>query len=77
MLYTVIPLEVVLGSEERRPPQAWHRLPGGEGWVLAEQDPEGTWRVARVLATDPRVFLTPSLQPGTEVRLMPHLYGDR
>jgi hypothetical protein len=65
VLYTPIPLELVLAGTEpvRRYREAVIRgVP-----VLVEETAPGRGRVVRLLSTDPFDYLAPGLAPGTEV----------
>jgi len=63
LLYTVVPLEEVLEGFEQEP-EPTIQLSLGALTVEAEFIGGFQARVVRVLSTDPRHFLEPSVQPG-------------
>jgi len=62
VLWTIAPPEW-LNDEDDAPPSLVEMSLGRVRLVL-EQDRDGTWRVHRVLSTNPADYLRPELQPG-------------
>jgi len=65
MLWTIMPLDVVLeGSESFQPSYAEIRCKNG-GTLLVEPIRPNRAKVVRLISTDPTHYLNPSLQPGS------------
>ncbi|HEY8532017.1 MAG TPA: YlzJ-like family protein [Limnochorda sp.] len=64
MLYTIYPLELVLGEEEGEGPALVELSVAGRP-VMAARDPSGGLTLHRLLSTDPADYLNPGFQPGT------------
>lgn len=67
MLYTVVPLEDVLGwdgPEASRAPEAEAEVEVAGRRLVARPDGEGVFRLVRLVSTDPLDYLDPRLQPG-------------
>ena len=70
MLYTIIPSEQIFAASpdgQGNPPTEAIILWNGRQ-VVCQRDPQGEWRLTRLLSTDPNDFLDPRWQPGTIVR---------
>ncbi|NLM40087.1 MAG: hypothetical protein GX205_08510 [Firmicutes bacterium] len=67
MLYTVVPLEDVLDGIEEDPPQLVDVVLGG---VLLQVEPLSnfSYRVERVISSDPQAYLNLQYQPGSIIR---------
>lgn len=64
MIWTPMPLELVLEDQTVRHRMRKHLLPDG-GVVLACVYDYGDERISRLDATDPQLYLAPELAPGT------------
>ncbi len=65
ILYTIVPLEIVLdGSETYTPFYAELPLKNG-GTLLVEQSGLNSARVVRLISSNPADYLDPALQPGS------------
>jgi len=77
ILYTVLPEEAVLAGMDHPEdpgggPARTERLTqvagrGGPVRLILEQTPGGTWRIQRLVSSDPFDFLDPALSPGRTV----------
>ena len=65
MLYTVMPLEVVLHDSSQLPAQESMYL-GRQ--VICATDESGCSRIVRLLSTNPQDFLDPRFYPGTAIQ---------
>ena len=69
LLYTVVPLEVVMAEDEAGPsPEEEVILPRGIRLVV-RPDGMGGGIVTRLLSTEPQHFLDPRFSPGSRFRL--------
>ncbi|MEW6183809.1 MAG: YlzJ-like family protein [Bacillota bacterium] len=67
ILYTPLPMELVLQGLESEPvPKLKETTVGGVPVIVEETGP-GRGRLVRLLSTDPYAYLKPDLTPGTEV----------
>jgi hypothetical protein len=65
MLYTVMPLEMVLdGNETFQPTYTEIPLKNG-GTLLVEETGQKTAKVVRLISSDPMDYLNPVIQPGS------------
>ncbi|NLG80221.1 MAG: hypothetical protein GX492_10460 [Firmicutes bacterium] len=71
ILYTVLPLELVLEGIDRERTFTNVEINGIN--VVVEQVSANEAVIVRIISTDPQHFLDPSLQPGSRVRLTPSL----
>lgn len=72
LIYSVVPPEVVFGQDGASPP-VWEEVElAGGGRVILRREPGGRAVVERVISTEPRDYLDPTLQPG-----MPFVQGPR
>lgn len=67
ILYTTMPVEQVF-PEEQSVYDAQKTVPCQAGQLLVEQEPEGHYRIVRLLSSDPNAYLQPEYTPGTILR---------
>ncbi len=65
LLYTPLPLELVLAREADVP--AYQEVVQGGVVLLVVPTPAGTRRIIQVWSTDPAAYLRPEYQPGKEL----------
>ncbi|MFZ5639674.1 MAG: YlzJ-like family protein [Bacillota bacterium] len=75
ILYTTMPLELVLEGIDREGPQ-YQEVEVAGAKLMLEQTGIAQGRVVRLLSTDPRDYLLAQYQPGTEVRFVPQFSTD-
>ncbi|MEW6105685.1 MAG: YlzJ-like family protein [Bacillota bacterium] len=73
ILYTVLPLELVLEGIDRERTFTDVEINGIT--MTVEQVSANEAVIVRIISTDPQHFLDPALQPGSRVRLTPSLVG--
>lgn len=73
ILYTVLPLELVLEGIDRERTFTDVEINGIT--MTVEQVSANEAVIVRIISTDPQHFLDPALQPGGRVRLTPSLVG--
>jgi len=71
ILYTPLPLELVLDGIDKEGPQ-YQEIEVAGAKLMVEQTGISQGRVVRLLSTDPRDYLLEQYQPGTEIRFMPY-----
>ncbi|MGE5586947.1 MAG: YlzJ-like family protein [Clostridia bacterium] len=71
ILYTVLPLEVVLEGIDKERTFMDVEIRGVT--MTVEQLSPNEAAIVRIISTDPQHFLDPALQPGTRIRLAPTL----
>lgn len=67
ILYTPLPLELVLSTEENTTPYQEIELEGVT--LVVEHTADGTGKIVQIRSTDPCVYLRPEFQPGQQVSL--------
>ncbi|MGE5586465.1 MAG: YlzJ-like family protein [Bacillota bacterium] len=73
ILYTVLPLELVLEGIDRE--RTFTDVEVGGITMTIEQVSANEAVIVRIMSTDPQRFLDPALQPGSRLRLTPALIG--
>ncbi|MGE5592265.1 MAG: YlzJ-like family protein [Betaproteobacteria bacterium] len=73
ILYTVLPLELVLEGMDKERTFMDVEINGIA--MTVEQVSANEAVIVRLISTDPQHFLDPALQPGSRVRLTPSLVG--
>jgi len=63
MLWTIMPLNVVMDGSELHQP-IYTEIPWKSGVLLVEETGQSAARVVRLLSTDPADYLEPAVQPG-------------
>ncbi|MCR4402150.1 MAG: YlzJ-like family protein [Firmicutes bacterium] len=71
ILYTVLPLEVVMDGMDKERTFVDVEIQGVK--MTVEQLSSTEAAIVRIISTDPQHFLDPGLQPGTRIRLAPTL----
>lgn len=70
VIYTPIPVDFLFNYSEDKA-RRFTEFPYGEARVVAEMSAEGSYRVVRVISSDPQDFLRPELQPGSVIVFKP------
>jgi hypothetical protein len=71
MLYTIIPLEVVLKGVEDDAEIKGREIITYQGVVMeAIHQSDGRYRIERILSTDPMIYLDARFQPGSIITLV-------
>ncbi len=71
ILYTPMPLELVLEGIDKAGPQ-YQEIEVAGAKLMVEQTGIAQGRVIRLLSTNPQDYLTAQYQPGTEIRFRPY-----
>ncbi len=64
MLWTIYPLEVVLGAED--PPQTQELSRNGRTFIVSHLS-DGQRRIERLISSEPADYLRPHWQPGNRI----------
>ena len=64
MLYTIMPLDVVMEGSESYEPQYTEMAWKNGGTLLVEEMGQHQAKVVRLISSDPQDYLDPTIQPG-------------
>lgn len=70
ILYTPLPLELVLDGIDKEGPQ-YQEIEVAGAKLMVEQTGIDQGRVVRLLSTNPQDYLQQQYQPGTEIKFVP------
>lgn len=71
IIYTPLPLELVLDGIDKAGPQ-YQEIEVAGAKLMVEQTGIAQGRVVRLISTDPRDYLQAQYQPGTEIKFVPY-----
>jgi len=69
ILYTILPLELVMSVEENQTP--FHEFEIDGVTLVVQPTAAGMGKIIQIKSTDPSVYLRPEFQPGQQVLLSP------
>ena len=72
IIYTPMPLELVLEGIDKEGPQ-YQEIEVAGTKLMVEQTGMAHGRIIRLLSTNPADYLRPEYQPGTELQFVPYL----
>lgn len=64
MLYTIVPMDIVLQDEQKRNYNYVEKTINGQ-LIQLNKNSNNKYSVARIISTNPNAFLNPELQPGS------------